>query len=255
KALFRRLCPENGGERRFAPVMLSRLSKLGIDKTRPEDLTDGEISRFARLDIDPSSITWKRVIDTCDRMLRNITVGQGPKEGESRGAVRETGFDITVASEIMAVLALATSLRDLRDRLGRMVIGRSRRGEAVTTDDLGVSGALCVLMKDAIKPTLMQTAEQTPVLVHAGPFANIAHGNSSIVADRVALKLVGEDGFVVTEAGFGADIGMEKFFNIKCRASGNTPQCAVLVATVRALKMHGGGPPVKAGTPLASVYK
>ncbi|CBN80167.1 conserved unknown protein [Ectocarpus siliculosus] len=255
EALFRRLCPENGGERRFAPVMLSRLSKLGIDKTRPEDLTDEEISRFARLDIDPSSITWKRVIDTCDRMLRNITVGQGPKEGESRGAVRETGFDITVASEIMAVLALATSLQDLRDRLGRMVIGRSRRGEAVTTDDLGVSGALCVLMKDAIKPTLMQTAEQTPVLVHAGPFANIAHGNSSIVADRVALKLVGEDGFVVTEAGFGADIGMEKFFNIKCRASGNTPQCAVLVATVRALKMHGGGPPVKAGTPLASVYK
>ncbi|CAM9796836.1 unnamed protein product [Ectocarpus sp. 8 AP-2014] len=255
EALFRRLCPENGGERRFAPVMLSRLSKLGIDKTRPEDLTDEEISRFARLDIDPSSITWKRVIDTCDRMLRSITVGQGPKEGESRGAVRETGFDITVASEIMAVLALATSLQDLRDRLGRMVIGRSRRGEAVTTDDLGVSGALCVLMKDAIKPTLMQTAEQTPVLVHAGPFANIAHGNSSIVADRVALKLVGEDGFVVTEAGFGADIGMEKFFNIKCRASGNTPQCAVLVATVRALKMHGGGPPVKAGTPLAGVYK
>ncbi|CAM9962673.1 unnamed protein product [Pylaiella littoralis] len=255
EALFRRLCPGVGGERRFAPVMLRRLSKLGIDKTEPDDLTEEEVHRFARLDIEPSSITWKRVVDTCDRMLRNITVGQGPKEGESRGAVRETGFDITVASEIMAVLALATSLRDLRERLGRMVIGRSKSGDPVTTDDLGVSGALCVLMKDAIKPTLMQSAEKTPVLVHAGPFANIAHGNSSIVADRIALKLVGKEGFVVTEAGFGADIGMEKFFNIKCRASGDTPQCAVLVATVRALKMHGGGPPVKAGTPLAGVYK
>eukprot|EP00752_Nemacystus_decipiens_P017909 g16054.t1 len=255
EALFRRLCPGEGEQRRFAPVMLGRLRKLGIDKTSPDGLTEEEVRRFARLDIDPSSITWRRVIDTCDRMLRDVTVGQGAKEGEARGAVRQTGFDITVASEIMAVLALATSLRDLRERLGRMVIGRSKSGDPVTTDDLGVSGALCVLMKDAIKPTLMQTAEQTPVLVHAGPFANIAHGNSSIVADRVALKLVGEDGFVVTEAGFGADIGMEKFFNIKCRASGDTPQCAVLVATVRALKMHGGGPPVKAGTPLADVYK
>ncbi|CAM9522653.1 unnamed protein product [Ascophyllum nodosum] len=255
KALFRRLCPEEDGERRFAPVMLTRLEKLGIDKTRPEDLTEDELRRFSRLDIDPSTITWRRVIDTCDRMLRKITIGQGPKEGEARGAVRETGFDITVASEIMAVLALATSLKDLRGRLGKMVIGMSQDGSAITTDDLGVSGALCVLLKDAIKPTLMQTAEQTPVLVHAGPFANIAHGNSSIVADRIALKLVGEEGFVVTEAGFGADIGMEKFFNIKCRYSGNTPHCAVLVATVRALKMHGGGPPVKAGTPLPVVYE
>ncbi|OQR81494.1 formate--tetrahydrofolate ligase, partial [Thraustotheca clavata] len=159
-----------------------------------------------------------------------------------------------VASEIMAVLALATSLKDMRERLGRMVVGLSRKGELVTADDLGVGGALAALMKDAIMPTLMQTVEQTPVLVHAGPFANIAHGNSSIIADQIALKLVGPEGIVVTEAGFGADIGMEKFFDIKCRYSGLVPQCVVLVATVRALKMHGGGPTVTAGKPLDAVY-
>jgi formyltetrahydrofolate synthetase len=136
-----------------------------------------------------------------------------------------------------------------------MVIGMSRKGEPVTADDLGIGGALCVLMKDAIMPTLMQTVEYTPVLVHAGPFANIAHGNSSIVADQIALKLAGKNGYVVTEAGFGADIGMEKFFNIKCRYSGLKPQCAVIVATVRALKMHGGGPDVVAGKPIPHVYK
>jgi len=143
----------------------------------------------------------------------------------------------------------------MRERLGNMVVGMSKAGVPVTADDLGVAGALCVLMKDAIMPTMMQTVEATPVLVHAGPFANIAHGNSSIVADQIALKLVGEDGFCVTEAGFGADIGMEKFFNIKCRYSGLKPQCAVIVATVRALKMHGGGPDVVAGKPLDHVYK
>ena len=169
---------------------------------------------------------------------------QGPNE---KGNTRKTGFDITVSSEIMAVLALATSLTDMRRRLGAMVIGTSRGGAAVTADDIGVGGALTVLMKDTIQPTLMQTLEDTPALVHAGPFANIAHGNSSIVADQIALKLVGPDGFCVTEAGFGADIGMEKFMNIKCRASGLTPHCVVLVATVRALKMHGGGPQVVAG--------
>ena len=147
----------------------------------------------------------------------------------------------------MAVLALATSLQDMRARLGAMVVGTSKDGLAVTADDVGVGGALAVLMKDTIHPTLMQTLEETPALVHAGPFANIAHGNSSIVADQVALKLVGQDGFCVTEAGFGADIGMEKFMNIKCRASGLQPDCAVIVATVRALKMHGGGPQVVAG--------
>ena len=155
----------------------------------------------------------------------------------------------------MAVLALATSLADMRERLGRMVVGYSRSGQPVDANDLGVAGALTVLMKDAINPTLMQTLEGQPVLVHAGPFANIAHGNSSIVADQLALKAVGKGGYVVTEAGFGADIGFEKFCNIKCRASGLKPDCVVIVCTVRALKMHGGGPTVTAGTPVPEVYE
>src|SRR5262249_47872291 len=152
---------------------------------------------------------------------------------------------------IMAILALATDLSDMRERLGRMVIGSNFDGEPITADDLGVGGALMVLMKDTIMPNLMQTIEGTPAFVHAGPFANIAHGNSSIVADQIALKLVGKDGYVLTEAGFGADMGMEKFFNIKCRYSGLVPDCVVLVATIRALKMHGGGPKVVAGQPFA----
>lgn len=251
-ALFDRLCPaEPDGSRSFAPIMLRRLLKLGINKTNPNDLTPEERASFARLSIDPSTITWQRVVDTCDRFLRTITIGQGPAEHTER----VTGFDISVASEIMAVLALTTSLEDMRERLGRMVIGQSTTGVPVTTDDLGVSGAVTVLMKDAIEPTLMQTIEGTPVFVHAGPFANIAHGNSSIIADILALKLVGPEGYVITEAGFGADIGMEKFFDIKTRYSGLTPSCAVLVATVRALKMHGGGPTVTAGAPLNAVYK
>ncbi len=250
--LFERLCPAaKDGSRRFTGVMLRRLRKLGIDKTDPNALTPEERSRFARLDIDPDSITWRRVVDTNDRMLRQITIGQGPEE---KGAERVTGFDMAVASEIMAVLALTTSLGDMRERLGRIVIGSNRAGEAITADDLGVGGALTVLMKDAILPNLMQTIEGTPAFVHAGPFANIAHGNSSIVADQIALKLAGKDGFVLTEAGFGADMGMEKFFNIKCRYSGLTPDCVVLVATIRALKMHGGGPKVVAGQPLAYAY-
>jgi formyltetrahydrofolate synthetase len=184
-------------------------------------------------------------------MLRDITIGEGPDE---KGRTRKTGFDMAVASEIMAVLALATSLGDMKDRFGRMVIGSSRAGEPVTCDDIGVTGAITVLMKDAIMPNLMQTIEGTPAFVHAGPFANIAHGNSSIVADQIALKLAGADGYVLTEAGFGADMGMEKFFNIKCRYSGLTPDCVVLVATIRALKMHGGGPKVVAGKPLSHEY-
>ncbi|XP_036437899.1 monofunctional C1-tetrahydrofolate synthase, mitochondrial isoform X2 [Colossoma macropomum] len=154
----------------------------------------------------------------------------------------------------MAILALTDGLADMKSRLGRMVVGSSRSGQPVTADDLGVTGALAVLMKDAIKPTLMQTLEGTPVFVHAGPFANIAHGNSSVLADQLALKLVGKEGYVVTEAGFGADIGMEKFFNIKCHASGLKPDVVVLVATIRALKMHGGGPSVTAGAPLPKEY-
>ncbi|MCP4361554.1 MAG: formate--tetrahydrofolate ligase [Chloroflexi bacterium] len=249
--LWMRLCPQDKeGNRRFAPVMFKRLQKLGINKTDPNDLTEEEISRFVRLDIDPDSITWRRVTDTNDRYLRGITIGRGPKEKFER----ETGYDITVASEIMAILALTTSLADMRERLGAMVIGTNRAGEPITADDLGIGGALTVLMKDAIMPNLMQTLEGTPAFVHAGPFANIAHGNSSIVADQLALKLVGPDGYVLTEAGFGADIGMEKFFNIKCRYSGLIPNCVVLVATIRALKMHGGGPRVIAGVPLAAEY-
>ncbi|GAM25252.1 hypothetical protein SAMD00019534_084270 [Acytostelium subglobosum LB1] len=251
-ALFRRLCPPaKDGSRSFAPVMLRRLAKLGITETDPAKLTPEQVSRFARLDFDVSTITWNRVLDTNDRFLRGITVGQGKEEEKF---TRKTNFDISVASEIMAVLALATDLGDMRERLGRMVVAASKAGEPITADDLGVGGALTVLMKDAIMPTLMQTLEGTPVLVHAGPFANIAHGNSSIIADRIALKLAGANGFVVTEAGFGADIGAEKFFDIKCRASGLRPDCAVIVATIRALKMHGGGPKVTAGTPLDRAY-
>ncbi len=247
--LFDALCPpDKKGERRFSPSMLRRLKKLGINKTNPNDLTPEERSRFARLDIDPATITWRRVIDVNDRMLREIEVGLGPEE---KGFEHRSGYDITVASEIMAILALTTGLEDMRERLGAMVVATNKRGEAVTAEDLGVAGALTVLMKDAIKPNLMQTLEGTPAFVHAGPFANIAHGNSSILADKIALKLAD---YVVTESGFGADIGMEKFFDIKCRYSGLIPQVVVLVATVRALKMHGGGPKVVAGKPLAPEY-
>ncbi|KAF9368745.1 tetrahydrofolate synthase [Podila verticillata] len=257
--LFNRLCPKKKGKRVFAPVMLDRLQRLGINKSRPEDLTPEEVSQFVRLDIDPSTITWQRVLDTNDRFLRKIEVGKNPTEA---GHERMTGFDIAVASEVMAVLALSADLKDMRQRLGKMVVASSRAGNPVTADDIGIGGALTVLMKDAIKPNLMQTLEGTPVFVHAGPFANIAHGNSSVIADRIALKLAGVEpgmdasnmGYVVTEAGFGADIGMEKFFDIKCRVSNLVPNAVVLVATVKALKMHGGGPDVVPGKPLPEVY-
>uniref|UniRef100_A0A671P5U6 formate--tetrahydrofolate ligase n=1 Tax=Sinocyclocheilus anshuiensis TaxID=1608454 RepID=A0A671P5U6_9TELE len=251
KALYSRLVPSVNGVRCFSPIQMARLQRLGINKSDPSDLTPEEVRAFVRLDLDPEKVTWQRVIDTNDRFLRKITVGQANTE---KGNARQTQFDIAVASEIMAILALTDGLADMRARLGRMVVGSSRNGQPITADDLGVTGALAVLMKDAIKPTLMQTLEGTPVFVHAGPFANIAHGNSSVLADKLALKLVGEEGFVVTEAGFGADIGMEKFFNIKCRTSGLKPDVVVLVATVRALKMHGGGPNVTAGVPLPKEY-
>jgi formyltetrahydrofolate synthetase len=247
--MFERLCPpDKTGKRTFAPTMLRRLAKLGIDKTDPNDLTPEERARFAVLDIDPASITWNRVIDISDRFLRKIEVGLGPDE---KGKTRITGYDITVASELMAILALTTGLEDLRERIGHVVIGTNRNGEAVTVEDLGCAGAATVLMKDAIMPNLMQTVEGQPAFVHAGPFANIAHGNSSIVADQIALKLAD---YVVTESGFGGDMGMEKFMDIKCRYSGLIPNCVVLVATVRALKMHGGGPKVTPGKPLPSAY-
>ncbi|XP_069494320.1 C-1-tetrahydrofolate synthase, cytoplasmic isoform X2 [Ambystoma mexicanum] len=251
KALFSRLVPKSNGIMKFSDIQVKRLKRLGIEKADPATLTDEEVSKFVRLDIDPDTITWQRVLDTNDRFLREITIGESPTE---RGFSRKAQFDITVASEIMAVLALTDSLEDMRNRLGKMVVASSKQGEPITAEDLGVSGALCVLMKDAVKPNLMQTLEGNPVFVHAGPFANIAHGNSSILADKIALKLVGPEGFVVTESGFGADIGMEKFFDIKCRYSGLRPHVVVLVATVRALKMHGGGPTVTAGVPLPKEY-
>ncbi len=247
--LFNALCPpDKQGKRKFSPSMLRRLKKLGINKTDPNELTPEERRRFARLNIDYSGVQWRRVIDVNDRMLREIQVGLGKEE---QGFEHRSGYDISVASEIMAILALTTGLEDMRERLGRMVVALDRDGNAVTAEDLGVAGAMTVLMKDAIKPNLMQTLEGTPAIVHAGPFANIAHGNSSIIADKIALKLAD---YVVTESGFGADIGMEKFMNIKCRYSGLIPHVVVLVATVRALKMHGGGPKVVAGKPLAPEY-
>ena len=247
--LFNALCPpDKQGKRSFSPSMLRRLKRIGINKTDPTLLTPEERTRFARLDFDPNGVSWRRVIDVNDRFLREIQVGLGKDE---QGHEHRSGYDITVASEIMAILALTTDLADMRDRLGRMVVATNKRGEAITAEDLGVAGAMTVLMKDAIKPNLMQTLEGTPAFVHAGPFANIAHGNSSIIADKIALKLAD---YVITESGFGADCGMEKFMNIKCRYSGLIPHVVVIVATVRALKMHGGGPKVVAGKPLAPEY-
>ncbi|ETN79735.1 formate--tetrahydrofolate ligase [Necator americanus] len=316
-ALFNRLCPLNKqgvlrvyltitlmlttmfiGQRPLTAVQQRRLSRLGISDIKDGNLlTPEQRVEFSRLNIDPNSITWNRVIDTNDRFLREIEIGLSPSE---KGHKRRTKFDISVAKtyqrqknvfgishifrntqnisffQLMAILALTTSLRDLRERISRIVIGSDVHGRPVTADDIGVTDAMTVLMRDTVRPTLMQTLEGNPVFVHAGPFANIAHGSSSIIADEIALKLVGEDGFVITEAGFGADIGMEKFFNIKCsnfyitmaemaqrtlgrreeidRYSGLEPSVVVLVATVRALKMHGGGPAVLPGTPLRHEY-
>ena len=207
-------------------------------------MIDNSIMHGNPLAIDPLSITWPRVVDVNDRALRKIVIGLG---GRENGYPREAGFDIAVASEVMAILGLATSLKDLRARLGRIVIGLDSRREAVTAEHLRAAGAMAVLLRDAIKPTLLQTTENTPVFVHTGPFGNIAHGNSSILADLIGLKLAD---CVVTESGFGADMGMEKFVNIKCRVSGLEPDAAVLVCTVRALKMHSGRFRVVAGRPL-----
>ena len=205
---------------------------------------DNHLYQGNRLGLDPHRIAWRRALDVNDRSLRNIVTGLGTA---SDGSPRQTGFDITAASEVMAVLALAHSLRDLRARLGRVVVGYTPDEAPVTAEDVGVAGAMTVILSEAIKPNLMQTLEQTPVLVHTGPFGNIAHGNSSIVADLVGIR--GAD-YLVTEAGFGADMGAERFFNIKCRASGLQPDAAVLVATVRALKVHSGRHRVVAGRPL-----
>jgi formate--tetrahydrofolate ligase len=207
-------------------------------------MVDNHLYSGNELGLDPHGITWKRVLDVNDRSLRTIVSGLGSRED---GTPRQTGFDITAASEVMAVLALATSLRDLRQRFGRIVVGYTGDGEPVTAEQLKAAGAMTVVMRDAIKPNLLQTLENTPVLVHAGPFGNIAHGNSSVVADLIGIH-AGE--YLVTEAGFGSDMGAERFFNIKCRTSGLVPDAAVVVTTVRALKLHSGRHKVVAGRPL-----
>ena len=206
---------------------------------------DNHVQKGNDLRIDPFTISWKRVVDVNDRSLRSIVTGLGNSRAD--GIPRETGFDITAASEVMAILALATDLHDLRTRLGRIVVGMNTDGKPVTADQLQCAGAMTVLLKDAIKPNLMQTLEGTACIVHAGPFANIAHGNNSILADMVALQLAD---YVVTESGFGADMGLEKFCDIKCRTSGLRPDAAVLVVTVRALKAHSSLFQVVAGKPL-----
>lgn len=208
-------------------------------------MIDNKLMRGNPLNIDTDSITWKRVVDINDRALRQIVVGLGGKtEG---GVLRETGFDIAVASEVMAILALTTSLKDMRERFGRIVIGYTNDKRPVTAEDIGAAGAMTVLMKDALRPNLLQTLENTPAIVHAGPFANIAHGNSSILADLIGIKC---GDYLLTESGFGADVGAEKFFNIKCRYSGLKPDAAVLVVSVRALKAHSGKYRIVAGKAL-----
>ena len=207
-------------------------------------MVDNHLYQGNALGLDPHGMTWKRVLDVNDRSLRNIVSGLGTQQD---GTPRETGFDITAASEVMAILALSKSLRDLRERMGRIVVGYTEAGEPVTAEQLKAAGAMTVIMRDAIKPNLLQTLENTPVLVHAGPFGNIAHGNSSVVADLIGIH-AGE--FLITEAGFGADMGAERFFNIKCRTSGLVPDAAVVVTTVRAMKLHSGRHRVVAGRPL-----
>ena len=197
---------------------------------------DNHIQQGNALDIDVRRIVWKRVLDLNDRALRHIVIGLG---GKAHGTPRETGFDITVASEMMAILCLATSLEDMKKRLGEIIVAYSRDGRAIRAKELGVTGALTLLFKDAIKPNLVQTLEGTPAFIHGGPFANIAHGCNSVMATKYALKLAD---YVVTEAGFGADLGAEKFLDIKCLFAGLAPDAVVIVATVRALKMHGGLP-------------
>ena len=207
-------------------------------------MVDAHIYHGNEAGFDIHNITWRRVVDINDRALRNVTIGLG---GKMDGIPRETGFDITAASEVMAALALATDLFDLRARMGRIVLGYTKAGDPITAEDIGAAGSMTVILREAIKPNLMQTLENTPALVHTGPFGNIATGNSSIVADRIGIHT---SDFLLTEAGFGADMGAERFFNIKCRYSGLAPDAAVLVATVRGLKAHSGNHKIVPGKPL-----
>ena len=207
-------------------------------------MVDNHLHHGNALGLDISKITWRRVLDVNDRSLRNIVIGRG---GDQDGVERESGFDITAASEVMALLALCTSMNDLRARLGRIVVGYTENDEAITAEQLGAAGAMAVILRDAIKPNLMQTLENTPALIHTGPFGNIATGNSSVIADQMGIRMCD---YLITEAGFGADMGAERFFNIKCRVSGLRPDAAVLVATVRALKAHSGRFKIVAGKSL-----
>ena len=207
-------------------------------------MVDNHLHHGNELGLDLHNVTWRRVLDVNDRALRNIVIGLG---GRMDGVTRQTGFDITAASEVMAILALSTSLEDMRARLGRIVVGYTKDNQPVTAEQLKGAGSMAVIMREALKPNLLQTLENTPVIVHAGPFGNIAHGNSSIVGDLIGIH--GGD-YLITEAGFGADMGAERFFNIKCRNSGMTPDAAVLVATVRALKAHSGKFKITPGKPL-----
>ena len=222
---------------------------VGLAHNLAAAFLDNSLLKGNKLNINPEKIYWRRVVDVSDRALRNIKIGQGTKED---GVARDTGFDITVASEIMAILALASGLKDLRKRIGRIVLAENYDGKPITCEDLKVAGAMTVLLKEAIKPNLIQTLDNTPCFVHAGPFGNIAHGNSSIIADRIALAY---SDYVVTEAGFGADLGAEKFFDIKCRTSGLVPDVAVMVCSIRALKAHSGKFKIVAGMPLDTCLK
>ncbi|KAI1897932.1 hypothetical protein AGOR_G00088370 [Albula goreensis] len=242
-ALYDHLVPLKKDQRKFSPAQLRRLKKSGIKKTDPATLTEEEVGRFVRLDIDPDVSAWGRGLDTSSQ-------GQSPMEKRLTRA-----FSTSVASEIMAILSLTSGQKDMQQRLAKMVVATNQNGEPITAEDLGMSRALADLLRDAVKPNLIQTLEGTPVFVHTSPFCDIAHGNPSILADKIAMKLVGPEGFVVTEAGYGADIGLEKFCNIKCRSSGLQPHVVVLVATVRGLKLHGGGPTVTAGGPLPKEYE
>ncbi|MBI4972358.1 MAG: formate--tetrahydrofolate ligase [Candidatus Omnitrophica bacterium] len=217
---------------------------VGLAHNLAAAFLDNHIFKGNRLKINPETIAWRRVVDVSDRFLRNIKIGLG---GRENGIPRDSGFDITVASEIMAILALASDLAELRRRVGRIVLAEDKENKPITTEDLKVAGSMAVLLKEAIKPNLIQTLENTPCFVHAGPFANIAHGNSSILSDKIALAL---SDYVVTEAGFGADCGAEKFFDIKCRTSGLVPDAAVIVCSIRALKAHSGRFKIVAGKPL-----
>jgi formate--tetrahydrofolate ligase len=207
-------------------------------------VVDNELHHGSPVGLDPRGVTWRRVIDVNDRALRNVVIGLGPRLD---GVPRESGFDITAASEVMVILTLSTSLHDLRERLGRIVVGTTWTGQPVTAEDLGVAGAMAVILKDALKPNLLQTLEGGPALIHCGPFGNIATGTSSVIADRIALS---HAEIVVTEAGFGADMGAERFFNVKCRTAGVTPDLAVVVTTVRAMKAHSGRYDIRPGKDL-----